>query len=152
MKQTEYLDLLCQVNTAIIKIRGAYAAWARKNGVNYHELLVLYSLRENQECTQKMICNNYLLPKQTVHNVIGTYRNRGWLNLLPGKGKEKILALTEPGKAHAASIMEPLERLEKEVIQQIGPEHLRRMIEMANAYGAVLEEMMLPEEQEGGNP
>ena len=38
------------------KLRGAYADWARANGMNYHELLVFYSLHELGSCTQKQIC------------------------------------------------------------------------------------------------
>lgn len=36
--------LLKDVNRAIIKIRGAYAKWAKENKINYHELFNLTSI------------------------------------------------------------------------------------------------------------
>ena len=36
--------LLRDVNRAIIKIRGAYAKWAKENKINYHELFNLTSI------------------------------------------------------------------------------------------------------------
>lgn len=52
----QYWPLMWQSNLAVIKLRGAYADWARANGMNYHELLVFYSLHELGSCTQKQIC------------------------------------------------------------------------------------------------
>ncbi len=51
----QYWPLMWQSNLAVIKLRGAYADWARANGMNYHELLVFYSLHELGSCTQKQI-------------------------------------------------------------------------------------------------
>ena len=45
--------LMSNVNTSIIQIRGAYAAWAKEHGLNYHETLIFYAMRDNEECTQK---------------------------------------------------------------------------------------------------
>lgn len=143
MDQTEYISILSQVNAAIIKIRGAYAAWARKNGINYHELLLLYSLRENPKCSQKLVCDSYFLPKQTIHNIVRTYQSKGWMELLPGEGKEKLLMLTESGRAHSASIMGPVERMEQEVVRRMGLDPLRRMTELAFDYGTILESVLL---------
>jgi DNA-binding MarR family transcriptional regulator len=63
-------QLLNDVNRAIIKFRGVYSAWSKKHGISYNEMLVLYTIRDNGYCTQKMIGDSYLLPKQTINNVI----------------------------------------------------------------------------------
>ena len=39
----QYWPLMWQSNLAVIKLRGAYADWARANGMNYHELPVSYT-------------------------------------------------------------------------------------------------------------
>lgn len=44
--------LLADVNTAIIKVRGAYALWCKEQGITYHELLICYSIRDFGVCTQ----------------------------------------------------------------------------------------------------
>ena len=58
--------LMSNVNTSIIQIRAAYAMWAKVHGLNYHEVLIFYAMRDNEECTQKKIADSYRLPKQTV--------------------------------------------------------------------------------------
>ena len=59
-----------QVNQAIIRCRGVYSMWAKNNNVSYNRMLVLYTIREFGFCTQKQICDSYLLPRQTVNHVI----------------------------------------------------------------------------------
>ena len=53
------------INRAIIKFRGIYSEWSNRPGISYNEMLVLYTIRESGFCTQKQICDNYLL-KQLV--------------------------------------------------------------------------------------
>lgn len=141
-KETQ--NLLIAVNRSIIKMRGAYAAWAKNNGMNYHELLVLYSLRDEEECTQKSICNSYFLPKQTVHNIITGMKKAGYLELVlkDGSKKEKVLRLTESGKRYAQRVMKPLIRIEEQALSDMGEENVRRMTELAFSYGQILEKEM----------
>ena len=102
--------LLTGVNSGIIKIRGAYAAWCRQNGVNYHEMLILYSLYIDDIRTQRAISQAYGVPKQTIHNLIRTLQEKGYLTLSPNASnrQERILSLTEPGLRYAESILLPL--------------------------------------------
>ena len=85
-----------QVNQAIIRCRGVYSMWAKNNNVSYNRMLVLYTIREFGSCTQKQICDSYLLPRQTVNHVISEMKKDGILVADPEKstGKEKI------GRAH----------------------------------------------------
>lgn len=134
--------LMCGVNTAIIKIRGAYAAWAKAHGVNYHKTLILYSMRDNEECTQKQISENYRLPKQTVNNIVTELRREGMITLVPAKdgGREKVLCLTEQGEIYAAGIMEPLLRFEEEAARRMGIRGITQMTELAMEFGQILED------------
>lgn len=143
-------QLLNSVNTSIIKIRGAYAAWARAHGINYHETLILYSLAERGACTQKEICSSYLVPKQTINNIITEWKKAGYLCLVPGtKGREKPFKLTESGQAYAESVMGPLRRIEEEAVRLMGEEDLLAMTGLALRYGQILEKVMSG--SEGGN-
>ena len=102
--------LLTGVNAGIIKIRGAYAAWCRQNGVNYHEMLILYSLYIDDIRTQKAISQAYGVPKQTINNLIRALQEKGYLTLAPNASnrQERILTLTESGLRYAESILLPL--------------------------------------------
>ena len=73
------LNLINDINRAIIQIRGIYSAWSAEHGISYHEMLVIYTIREFGFCTQKQICDSYLLPRQTINNVITGLRKKGVL-------------------------------------------------------------------------
>ena len=78
-----------QVNQAIIRCRGVYSMWAKNNNVSYNRMLVLYTIREFGFCTQKQICDSYLLPRQTVNHVISEMKKDATKSNfdLDGKGK-----------------------------------------------------------------
>ena len=144
MKRTslmqEYHQLVVDVNQAIIKIRGAYAAWAKAHEINYHELLVLYSIRDMEVATQKKVCDSYFLPKQTVNNVVVSMKKRGYVELeaREGLGKEKAIALTEEGQQYFDRIMEQLDECELQSVHELGVEQLKNMIRIADEYGEIL--------------
>lgn len=146
-------QLLCRVNIAIIKIRGAYAAWAREHGVNYHETLLFYLIGQNGTCTQKQICDSYLLPKQTVNNVITSLKKQGYLMLVSNEknGREKQITLTDSGKTYAESIMRPLFHIEEQAIRAMGEENLYMMTDLALRYGRILDEVMSTPDAEREN-
>ena len=95
------LELLGDINRAVIKFRGVYSAWSKRHGISYNEMLVLYTIRDDGFCTQKGICDCYLLPRQTINNVITDMRKRGLLVVSPEycRGREKAFVLTETGTA-----------------------------------------------------
>ena len=136
--------LLTGVNAGIIKIRGAYAAWCRQNGVNYHEMLILYSLYIDEIRTQKAISQAYGVPKQTINNLIRALQEKGYLTLAPNASnrQERILTLTESGLRYAESILLPLLALEESAICAMGAEAVRQIVDMALRYGAILEKAM----------
>ncbi len=138
----EALDLLNGVNRAIIQFRGIYSAWSGKHGKSYHEMLVYYTIREYGYCTQKQICDNYLLPKQTIHNVIQAMRKCGILEEREGgkRGREKVFALTERGQAEEASFLRAMGDAESKALKKMGEEKLRRLTELLWEYDGALHE------------
>ena len=124
--------LMSNVNTSIIQIRAAYAMWAKVHGLNYHEVLIFYAMRDNEECTQKKIADSYRLPKQTVNNIITSLKKDGYLTLIPGRknAKEKIYR----------SIMEPILEFETLASEKMGKEEIRQMTALAMKFGQILEE------------
>lgn len=87
---------MSNVNTSIIQIRAAYAMWAKVRGLNYHEVLIFYAMRDNEECTQKKIADSYRLPKQTVNNIITSLKKDGYLTLIPGRKTRRKRSLPSP--------------------------------------------------------
>ena len=125
-----------QVNQAIIRCRGVYSMWAKNNNVSYNRMLVLYTIREFGFCTQKQICDSYLLPRQTVNHVI--------LVTDPEKstGKEKALVLTPEGERYSEKLLYSLSRMEERAAKRLGEDKIRRMTELFMEYDQILEEAL----------
>jgi DNA-binding MarR family transcriptional regulator len=136
----EIQQLLNDVNRAIIKFRGVYSAWSKKHGVSYNEMLVLYTIRDNGFCTQKQICDSYLLPKQTVNNVISSMLGAGLLCDSPEytNGREKAFIFSDKGKAYAAPLLASLGEVEETAVEAMGIRKLRQMTALICEYDAVL--------------
>lgn len=139
MKQ-DNLVLLNNLNRAIIKFRGIYQTWSKEHGISYHEMLVLYTIREFGYCTQKQICDSYLLPKQTIHNVIVNLREKNILKQIgdSNKGREKTFALTEKGQEYAIPFLQSLNMVENQALEQLGKERLQELTDMLWEYDRVL--------------
>lgn len=82
--------------------------WIAKLGLNYNSFAVLYALAsaENGQCTQKQICEAWLLPTQTVFNVCKEYKAKGWIEFYPSMSdkRERIMRLTPIGIIKAKSV------------------------------------------------
>lgn len=132
--------VLTRANYSVIKMRGVYAKWAAMHGINYNQVLVLYTIRESGFCTQKQVCSNFLLPPQTIHNVISAMRKDGLLRISPENctGREKAFVLTEKGAEYAAPFMDELSRIEERAIDMLGQYKLEMMAQLVEEYTAAL--------------
>lgn len=138
------LKLLAEINRAIIQFRGLYAAWSKEHGISYHELLVLYTIRDQGFCTQKQICDSYLLPRQTMNHVMLDLRKRGLLELSPEHctGREKAFVLSEEGKRYAGPLLEALNRMELQTLEAVGTQNIRALVQAVLTYDEALEHAM----------
>ena len=120
-----------QVNQAIIRCRRVYSVWAKKNKVSYNRMLVLYTIREYGSCTQKQVCDSYMLPRQTVNHVISEMKKDGILVTDPEKstGKEKALVLTPEGERYSEKLLYSLSRMEEREAKRLGEDKIPRMTE-----------------------
>lgn len=132
--------LFDNVNRAIIKFRAIYFEWSRRHNISYHEMLVIYTIRENGYCTQKQICDNYLLPKQTIHNIISNMRENGILiyDESLSVSREKVFVLSEKGREYAAPFLESLDLVESGAMEILGKEKLNKLIELLLEYDMAL--------------
>lgn len=142
--EQESLQLLSEINRAIIQFRGLYAAWSKAHGISYHELLVLYTIRDHGFCTQKQICDSYLLPRQTMNHVFLDLRRRGVLELSPKHcvGREKAFVLSEQGTQYAEPLLEALNRMETRALEAFGRANIRTMVQAVLSYDQALQEAM----------
>lgn len=138
--EKDKLNCVNELNRAIIRFRNSYSVWSNKHGISYHEMLVYYVIREYGFCTQKLICESYLLPKQTINNVFIKLRNNGILlqDTQKENRKEKVFILSEKGKAHYMQFISKLDAAESMAVDIIGFANLRELERLFNEYDKAL--------------
>lgn len=134
------LTLLNNINNAIIKFRGIYSAWSCEHGISYNEMLVFYTIREHGYCTQKQICDSYLLPRQTMNHVFTTLRTNGILQYSRehSAGREKAFILSEKGNSYAAPFLLSLDDVESRAIDLLGEKKIEALTDLLLQYDEAL--------------
>lgn len=140
----ETLNLYNDINRAIIKCRGIYSAWSVAHGISYHEMLVIYTIREFGFCTQKQICDSYLLPRQTMNNVIRGMRENGLLTYSKehSPGREKAFVLSDKGKQYVAPLLVSLDAMESGTLELLGSEKMAMLTQLLFEYDKALASVM----------
>ena len=143
------LALLNETNRAVIQYRGLYSRWSADRGISYHHQLVLYAIREQGFCTQKQLCDSYLLPKQTINHVFTDLRQRGLLVCDPARssGREKAFVLSPEGEAWAQPLFQALEDMECSALARFGPDRLEDMTRSLREYSRALRQAMEEENE-----
>lgn len=127
---TDYLKQLEQINAVYSKTNAAYGKWAKKQGLSYNSLMMLYIMEGKASCTQKFICEELMLPKSTVHSILLDYIRKGYMQLQvsPDSKKEKRVVLTDAGKAFSADILSRLHAMEIKAMEKLGPDLCSQMV------------------------
>ncbi|SUT93671.1 MarR family winged helix-turn-helix transcriptional regulator [Actinobacillus lignieresii] len=131
------IDLLAETMAKTLDI---YVQWAKKNGLPENEYFVLYSVYHNEQCSQKTICEEWCLPKQTISFVCKQLIERGWLatEANPNDKRGKLLRLTEQGKAKIEPIIAEQTALESQSAVEFGEEKLALLVKELQALHRVL--------------
>ncbi|OUC19679.1 MarR family transcriptional regulator [Neisseria meningitidis] len=95
-------------STRINLICNVFDKWIGQQDLNYNLFAVLYTLATEGSRTQKHIGEKWSLPKQTVSGVCKTLAGQGLIEWQESEQdrRERLLSLTEKGKAHAAPLTE----------------------------------------------
>lgn len=120
--------------------------WVEELGVGYNHFAVLYELSdaESGQCTQKMICEEWYLPKQTVFNICKEYREKGWIEFFesPNDKRERIMRLTEAGKQQAEPIYQVTITMFEQAFKKFGKQKTAQMFALMQEFSQVCEQEM----------
>ena len=104
-------------------------------------LLVLWTLVDLGEgCTQRDICLQFSLTKQTVHSSVRKLAKEGFLSLRPGSGREVRVYPTEAGRALIQEKVIPLKRAEEAASLRMGEAELRSMLDLTQKWFSLFQE------------
>lgn len=108
-----------------------YLDWSKANGVSHNETIILASLYCNPNgCSQKEICDTWLLPKQTVNTIVKELEKSGYVKsvAVSADKRKKTLLLTNEGYARAKSVVPKLRELEETVFKKMGKDGSERLL------------------------
>ena len=113
-----------------------YEEYARKNGLTYMSLYILETIYEQSVCTQKLISEITLYPKQTVNMVIRSFLKKGWVVLEQDEidRRNKRIQLTGVGRVFARQIVEPYWDAASEAFSELNSEEREKMIKIWNTF------------------
>lgn len=124
-----------------------YEDYARKSGVSYNSLYILNAISQIENCTQKLICEKTLLPKQTVNNVISGFYKSGYIELreLPENRRIKTIHFTEKGKAYADTLVPHIYEASCKAMQALSEQQQDELQNLMNRYVSAFRKEMLGE-------
>lgn len=139
--EQDSIRLINELNKEIIKLRGTYSLWSGLHHISYNEMLVLYTIREYGFCTQKQVCDNYLLPRQTINNVITRMRKDDILRPEPklNIGREKAFVLTEHGQEYSGKFMDSISEMEVQAVSLTGTQKLEELLQLLSEHSRALQ-------------
>ncbi len=135
-----YTHSMIDINMSVNQIRGSLVRMAKKYNVNYHEMVLMYHLYRNGDCTQKQICDYYLLPKQTVNNIVMAMKeqeNIDWY-FTPTNKKEKVLKITEKGLGYIQDLVLSMNNTEDMIKSVLGEEKITALVELLGEYNNII--------------
>ena len=136
---------LIDLNMYINQIRGSWVQLAKKFNINYHEMLMMYHLYRHGACTQKQICEYYLLPKQTVNNIVMAMKESDYIRLefAENNRKEKVIVLTSSGEEYISSLVASMDKVEKSMSEKMGDEKQFLLANLLIDYGDIIKQEII---------
>lgn len=132
---------LMEYNRMYKEFNGLYHEMAQKMGISNSIFDILYAICElGDGCRQKDICSATFIPKQTVNSAIRVLQKQDMLDLVPGKGREMNISLTENGKKQLEQIMYPIVEMENKAFSLLGEEEAKQLLVLQGKYMEVLRE------------
>lgn len=122
-------------------IETLYTEYAKRLNLSRHSMDILYLIykmqrNEIQQCTQKAICEEFDLPKQTVNTIISGFVKDGFVEFCesPEDRRHKILQLTSQGGEFCTEIFQRLIQAEVRAFGKIPERERKQLISLLDQY------------------
>lgn len=99
-----------------------YEEYAESVGLTYMGLLVLEMIFNTPEnCTQKFICEQLRLPKQSVNVIIRSFLDKGYVEMkeIDSDRRNKAIRFTQTGREFAGRVMAKMRNAEEATMEQL---------------------------------
>lgn len=122
----------------------AYEEYAKSVDLNFTSLSILTAIYETENCTQKMLCEQCFLPKQTVNTAVTAFYKKGWIRMqeLPEDRRNKTIHFTEEGQREAERILQKVHESEQTAMGGLGKEEQDLLLSLTRRYVAACKNTM----------
>lgn len=124
----------CMVWMGLLTI---YEDYAKSLGLSYSSLQVLNAIFHNRDiCTQKIISQQTLLPKQTVNAIMTGFLKQGMIELseMESDRRTKSVKFTEAGKAYSEKIIPKIKNAERKAMRDLSKEQRDALLETTKLF------------------
>ena len=118
MQMDETVEQIIRLMQNVCKIDGTFYYFARRFAAKENLLYLLYALDDGRPHTQTEICRDWMIPKTTVNTNVKELVAAGYAALEHGEGREKVIALTESGRAYAGELLGQVYDAERSAMEQ----------------------------------
>lgn len=120
------------------KFEMAYEKYAKSEGLSAVALQILLMIYETENCTQKFLCEQCTLPKQTVNAVITAFYKKGWLELkeTTEDRRAKTIHFTKTGLKTAEKIYSAVQKIEYKALSRLDNAQRENLISLTETYVA----------------
>lgn len=114
----------------------AYEEYAKSVGLSFTSLSILTAIYETENCTQKMLCENCFLPKQTVNAAVTSFYKKGWIRMqeLPEDRRNKTIHFTDKGLIEAEHILQKVHESEQTAMGGLSDEEQELLLSLTRRY------------------
>ena len=118
------------------RINQIYSIWSKAHGVSYNVMAVLYTAFHNDKCSQKYVCDEWGVPKQTVYTTCKDLIASGIIAQVQSTGdrREICISLTEKGKAFATPLVGELLEVESRILDSMGQDRIKQFFDLFQVY------------------
>lgn len=133
-----------RITDDIHRIDRRYDTYAKSVGHTYTSLSVLECIYEQNPCTQKTICEELHISKQTINVIIRGLLEQGHVDLkeFSNDRRNKHITLTASGKAYAEKILLPLWDAETAAALKLSESERETFLRIIETYVQVFEEKL----------
>ncbi|MGM9532481.1 MarR family winged helix-turn-helix transcriptional regulator [Intestinibacter sp.] len=130
-----------EMNIALSRINSLYSKWQEDMNVSGARQQIVLALVAEPGISQKEICTNYLLPKQTVSKEILLMEKEGLLTLEVDENdrRGKKIVMTERGIEYTNQVLQPYFNLESRIENRMQTEHYEQLVTELVNYANALE-------------
>lgn len=127
-----------------------YEEYAKSVGLSYTSLLILYEIYEVENCTQKILCEDCFMPKQTVNAVVTSFYKKGWIRLeeMAQDRRNKTIHLTEKGLNDTREILENVKENENRAMEQLSESERETLMSLTKKFVTCFKNSMIGENSE----